>query len=52
MTNTSKIWYRSFYNILVTLVMVAIFSYFWYKELNVLLEKEFLMKGNYLTITA
>ena len=50
MTNTSKIWYRSFYNILVTLVMVAIFSYFWYKELNVLLEKEFLMKGNYLTI--
>ena len=50
MGNTSKIWYRSFYNILVTLIVVAVFSWFWYKELNVLLEKEFLMKGNYLTI--
>ena len=50
MRYTSKIWYRSFYNILVTLVMIAVFSYFWYTELNVLLEKEFLMKGNYLTI--
>lgn len=50
MGNTSKIWYRSFYNIMITLAVVAIFGFFWYKNLNVLLEKEFLMKGNYLTI--
>ena len=46
----NKSWYRFLSSALLTLLMMTCFAYVWYTEFNVMLDKEFLLKGNYLVI--
>lgn len=46
----NKSWYRFVSSAFLTLLMMACFAYVWYTEFNVMLDKEFLLKGNYLVI--
>lgn len=48
--NIYKSWYRFVASTLLTLLLMATFAYVWYTQFNILLIKEFLLKGNYFVI--
>ncbi|MBQ7712122.1 MAG: exopolysaccharide biosynthesis polyprenyl glycosylphosphotransferase [Bacteroidales bacterium] len=46
----NKSWYRFLSSTFLTFLMMGCFAYVWYTEFNNMLDKEFLLKGNYLVI--
>ncbi|MGN0033203.1 MAG: exopolysaccharide biosynthesis polyprenyl glycosylphosphotransferase [Candidatus Limimorpha sp.] len=51
MNNTYKPLYRVLSSLLLVAIFVALFAFIWYNKLNVMLDKNFLLKGNYVIIT-
>ena len=50
MRNIYKFWFKNVACIIITLVLVGAFAFLWYTRLNVMLDKTFLLKGNYVVI--
>lgn len=48
--NLYKSWYRFLSSAFLVGLMMAVFAYVWYSEFNKMLDKGFLLKGNYLAI--
>ena len=48
--NLYKSWYRFISSAIITILMMASFAYLWYTKFNVMLDKVFLLKGNYFVI--
>ena len=48
--NIYKTWYRFVASAILTLLLMTTFAYVWYTQFNILLIKEFLLKGNYFVI--